>query len=294
MSDRKMHDNEIRSDVRLVRQLLTAQFPQWAKLPITLVQSMGTDNALYRLGTDMCVRLPRISHAVELIGKEERWLPQFAPSLPLLIPVLLGKGNPSVIYPWHWAIYSWLEGDDASMRHITDLPHAAIALAQFLRALQQIDIAGGPPSRRGVPLAMLDNATCRAIEALQGVVDTKAVTAAWQDCLNAPVWEKPPVWIHGDLLPANLLVRQGKLSAVIDFGCLGIGDPACDLIVAWSVFTAGTRDIFRTTLAVDDATWMRGRGWALSIALIILPYYKDTNPGLVAVAKRMLDEIFAE
>lgn len=289
-----MHDNEIVIDVLLVRQLLSAQFPQWADLSISPVQSVGTDNAIYHLGTDMCVRLPRIANAAELIEKEQRWLPQLAQKLPLATPVLLGKGIPDENYPWHWSIYQWLEGEDASIRQITDLNQDAIDLAHFLIALQKIDTTDGPPSRRGVPLAMQDNATRSALQSLDGVIDTDLATAVWQECLQASVWDKPPVWTHGDLLPANLLIQNGLLSAVIDFGCLGIGDPACDLIVAWSFFSSESREIFRDALGVDDATWRRGRGWALSIGLIILPYYKDTNPGLVAVGKRMIHEILAE
>lgn len=288
-----MHENERAIDISLVSELLTTQFPQWAKLPIKPVKSAGTDNAIYRLGTDMCVRLPRTAQDASRIETQQRWLPQFAPLLPLAIPVFIAQGNPQEIYPWHWAIYSWIEGENAFNKQIINLHQAAIDLAQFLRALQQIDPAGGPLSRRGVPLATQDNETRNAIKSLHGVIDTEVATAAWQECLQAPEWDKAPVWIHGDLLPTNIIVEHGRINAVIDFDFLGIGDPACDLIVAWSVLSHETREVFRTTLAVDDATWMRGRGWALSIALIILPYYQHSNPGLVAVAKHTINEILA-
>ncbi|MGC2310926.1 MAG: aminoglycoside phosphotransferase family protein [Candidatus Babeliaceae bacterium] len=288
---KKMHDDEVNIDLTLVKELLSAQFPQWATLPIEPIQSIGTDNAIYRLGRDMCIRLPRIPGADKHIETEQRWLPKFAPILPLAIPVFLGKGNPHGNYPWHWSIYRWIEGENACTKTIIDQHQAAIDLAQFLIALQKIDPTGGPTSRRGIPLVTQDNEVRSAIKSLHGIIDTQAVTAKWEQCLQAPVWDKLPVWIHGDLLPANLLVQHGRLSGVIDFDSLGIGDPACDLIPAWSVFSSDVRDIFRTKLAVDDATWIRGCGWGLSIALIIIPYYQNSNLGLVSIAKQMIKEI---
>jgi len=291
---KKMHDNEVDINESLVRQLLRAQFPQWAELSIKSVQSIGTDNAIYRLGTDMCIRLPRTLGASKHIEIEQKWLPQCAPLLPLAIPVPIGKGNPNENYPLHWSIYHWLEGENAYVEPIVDQHQAAIDLAHFLIALQKIDSAGGPISRRGIPLHTRDNEVRSAIQSLHDVVDIQAVTTLWKHCLLAPEWDKNPVWLHGDLLPANLLVQHGRLTAVIDFDSLGIGDPACDLILAWSLFSSDARDIFRKALAVDDATWMRGRGWALSIALIIIPYYQNSNPGLVAVAYRMINELLGD
>ena len=293
-SNKKMHVNEVDIDVLLVKQLLGTQFPKWAKLPITPVQSAGTDNAIYRLGTDMCLRLPRRPESANDIDKELRWLPQLAPLLPLAIPAPLGKGGPNENYPFSWAIYHWLEGENAAGEHIIDFDKAATDLAQFLIVLQKIDVTGAPVSRRGAPLATKDKETRRAIELLYGVVDIHAATTVWEKCLQTPVWDKPLLWTHGDLLPTNLLVKQGRVTAAIDFSFLGIGDPACDLIPAWSVFSSNSRKLFRSVLRVDETTWMRGCGWALSIALTILPYYQNSNPGLVAVAKRMLNEIFSD
>jgi len=290
----KMHDNEVVIDVSLVKELLSEQFPQWATLPIKLVQSIGTDNAIYRLGTNMCIRLPRISGAAKRIETEQRWLPHFALILPLAIPVPIGKGNPNKNYPWHWSIYRWLEGENACIEPIVNQHQGAVDLAEFLIALQKIDATGGPISRRGVPLTIQDNAVRSAIKSLHGVIDTQAVITMWEKCLQAPAWNKSPVWIHGDLLPANLLVQKGRLAAIIDFDSLGIGDPACDLIPAWAVFSSDARKVFRSTLKTDDATWMRGRGWALSIALIIIPYYQRSNPGLVDVAWRMIHELLTD
>jgi aminoglycoside phosphotransferase (APT) family kinase protein len=294
-----MHLNEVDTDVALVGRLLAAQFPHWAGLPIEPVPSAGTDNALYRLGADMAVRLPRIHWATAQVDKEHRWLPRLAPFLPLAIPVPLAKGTPGAGYPWHWSVYRWLDGENATIERLADPRQAATALAQFIVALQRIDPTGGPPpgphnSFRGVPLAMRDTPTRAAIADLGGTLDAAAVTAAWEAALQAPTWPGPHVWIHGDLQSGNLLAVQGGLSAVIDFGCLGVGDPACDLIVAWNLLSAETRDVFRAALPVDNATWARGRGWALSVGLIALPYYQSTNPVLAGIARYAIDEVLAD
>lgn len=299
MTSAKLHADEPDVDAALVRRLVRAQFPHWADLPIEAFPSAGTDNAIYRLGQDMAVRLPRLERVVSQIEKEQRWLPVFAPHLPLAVSLPLAAGVPAEGFPWPWSVYRWLQGESAATGRLDDPDEAARALAAFLRALRALDTTGGPaPSsenfRRGVPLVERDAATRRAIGELEGRVDTDGATAAWEAALRAPGWDRPPVWIHGDLLPGNLLVHEGRLSAVIDWGGLGVGDPAVDLITAWSLFSAGSRETFRAALDVDDATWARGRGWALSIALIALPYYWDTNPGFAAVARRTLDEVLSD
>ena len=293
-----MHEGEVATDLSLVRRLLAAQFPGWAGLPIKSVRSAGTDNAVYRLGDDMAVRLPRIPWATGQVEKEHRWLPRLAPHLPLAIPTPLAMGKPGEGYPWHWSVYKWLEGENATVERIADPRRMAIDLAQFILALQRVDPAGGPPpgahnSYRGVPLAKRDTPTREAISALHGTVDTEAATAAWEDALGAPEWHGRPVWIHGDLQPGNLLAVEGRLTAVIDFGCLGVGDPACDVMPAWLFLPADARAIFRAELQVDDATWARGRGWALSLGLIALPYYHITNPVLAGIARRAIAEVLA-
>lgn len=289
-----MHADEIPTDVPLVRRLLAAQFPEWAALPIEPVSSSGTDNALYRLGADMVVRLPRIHWAVGGVEKDFRWLPMLAPLLPVAIPVPLAKGTPAEGYPWEWGVYPWLEGENPTVDGIADADSLARDAARFVDALQRIDPTGGPPASRGAPLATRDEPTREAIEALPGVIDVDGAIAAWEAALGAPVWHGPPVWVHSDLLPGNLLVEQGRLSAVIDFGGLGLGDPACDLMVAWTLFSGESRDVFRSALSVDDATWARGRGHALSWALIFIPYYLNTNPVGVSDARRTIDEVLAE
>lgn len=258
------------------------------------------DNAIYRLGNDMAVRLPRIHWATGQVEKEHRWLPRLATLLPLAIPIPLAKGKPAEGYPWDWSVCRWLEGENATLERIADLGQAATDLAQFVAALQRVDLTDGPPpgehnSFRGVPLATRDESTRAAITSLAGTIDLGAVTAAWETALRAPEWERAPVWIHGDLDSRNLLVEQGRLSAVIDFGCLGVGDPACDVMVAWKILSADTRDIFRAELSVDEATWARGRGWALSQALMALSYYTlETNPVLVREAHQWMAEVLAD
>ena len=299
MSTPKMHADEVDIDEALVRRLLAAQFPQWADLPLAAVPSAGTDNALYRLGADMAVRLPRIESATWQVDKEQRWLPRLAPHLPLAIPVPLAMGEPGEGYPFRWSVYRWLDGENATVERIADPGQLAIDLAAFITALQRIDATGGPPPGahnffRGEPLAERDTETRAVIASLAGTLDADALTAAWKAALHAPAWHGPPVWIHGDLQSGNLLAVQGRLSAVIDFGGLGVGDPACDLIVAWNLLSADTREVFRAALAVDDATWARGRGWALTVGLIALPYYEKTNPVLAGIARRSIDEVLAD
>lgn len=289
-----MHEEEVGTDEGLVRRLLAAQFPQWASLPIQRVSSAGTDNALYRLGSELVVRLPRIHWAVGQVALEHRWLPYFAPQLPLTIPAPLAIGTPGEGYPYPWSVYRWLNGANATFERLNDPCQAAVALASFIRALQKIDTTGAPLSGRGIPLAERDTHVRKALAALGTRVDTKAAAAAWERALGASAWDSPPLWSHGDLHTGNLLAVKGELSAVIDFGCLGVGDPACELIAAWNLFTGRSRAAFREALEGDEALWERGRGWALSVALIALPYYWETNPAIVATAQHTLQEVLED
>ena len=288
----KMHANEFEIDIALVKGLVSNQFPAWADLPLKPVPSIGTDNALYRLGNDKVVRLPRIDWAVGDVEKECHWLPKIAPFLPVAIPTPIAKGSPTKEYPWPWSIYHWLEGTNPVVGKIPD-PHLLTRdLVGFIQALHKINLPNGPISSRGVPLKQKqDIETQKALKQLDGLIDVQAAAAIWNDALKAPHWTEPPVWVHGDLSPGNLLLQNGKLSAVIDFGNLGIGDPACDLIIAWNLLPAQMRQAFRAGLGIDEATWQRGRGWALSCALIALPYYKETNPVLATNARYTIEEI---
>jgi aminoglycoside phosphotransferase (APT) family kinase protein len=296
----RMHADEVETDAALVRRLVAAQFPQWADLPIDRVPSAGTDNALYRLGDDMVARLPRRQRTTGPLEKERRWLPRLAPLLPLAVPSPLADGMPGEGYPFEWSVYRWLDGDAASRERLAGVPDLATELARFIAALQQIDPTGGPPPGehnffRGVPLETRDAPTRAAIASLGPSINAGALTAAWKAALRAPDWDRPPVWIHGDLDSRNLLVVGDRLSAVLDFGCLGVGDPACDVAVAWKVLSADTRDVLRAELSVDDATWARARGWVLSQALIALSYYTlETNAVLVREAQQWITEVLAD
>jgi aminoglycoside phosphotransferase (APT) family kinase protein len=295
----RMHADEAEIDEPLVRQLLAAQFLQWADLPLSRVESAGTDNAIYRLGDDLAVRLPQVVAATAQVDKEQQWLQRLAPLLPLAIPTPLALGASAEGYPWRWSVYRWLDGDNAMNVRVADPSGAATELATFVAALHRIDPTGGPAPGahnfgRGVPLALRDGFTRNAITSCGSLIDTDAVIAAWDKDLHAPAWDQPPVWIHGDLLPGNLLVKHGRLSAVIDFGGLGVGDPAVDMLGAWAALSGETRDLFRSELAVDDATWARGRGWALSIALVQLPYYQHTNPVLAGISRYLISEVLAD
>jgi aminoglycoside phosphotransferase (APT) family kinase protein len=292
----KMHADEIETDEALVRRLLAAQFPQWADLPIALVDSYGTDHDIYRLGENLSARLPRIGWATKQAAKEAKWLPRLAPHLPLAVPVPLAMGRPGAGYPYDWSVYAWLPGDNANGT-IADLEEAAVDLAAFVSALRTVDTTDAHPrprGARGAPLAESDESVRRAIAMLGDRIDGAAALRSWEESLAAEPWAGPEVWVHGDLLPGNLLVVDGRLSAVIDFGGLNVGDPACDLQPAWNVFAGHSRVRYRAELAVDDASWLRGRGWALAQAVVALPYYWDTNPGMVRQAGHALREVLAD
>jgi aminoglycoside phosphotransferase (APT) family kinase protein len=291
-----MHADEVETDVALVRRLLALQFPHWADLAIDPVASSGTDHDIYRLGDHLAARLPRIGWATGQAAKEAEWLPRLAPHLPLAVPVPVAIGDPAEGYPFTWSVYEWLPGEDAD-RTIDDLTRAAVDLAAFVNALRQIDATGAhprPPGGRGGSLAELDEQVRRSIAQLGDRIDGDAALRSWDESLDAPGWDGEEVWVHGDLLPGNLLVVGGRLSAVIDFGGLNIGDPACDLQPAWNVFAGDSRSRYRAELQVDEASWLRGRGWALYQAVSALPYYWDTNPGMIRQASHALTQVLAE
>jgi aminoglycoside phosphotransferase (APT) family kinase protein len=297
----KMHTDEIYIDDSIVTQLITLQFPQYKNLSLKRFHSAGTDNAIYRLGDGMSIRLPITPDAATRIAKEHKWLPKLAPLVPLKIPTILARGMPTEDYPAHWTIYQWLDGKTATIAGISNPKQAAETLAQFIATLHKIDAPtedltpGQHNFFRGEPLILRDAETRAAISKLHGTIDTDAASKAWEAALATPEWSGHPVLIHGDLLPGNLLLdEQGKFSAVIDFGGLGVGDPAYDLITAWCLFSAKDRKFFRSLAMVDKETWKRGRGLALSIGLVALSYYKTTNPDFAAIAEHMIDEVLID
>jgi aminoglycoside phosphotransferase (APT) family kinase protein len=291
-----MRPDEVDIDGPLVHRLIAKQFPRWADLPIARVRSAGTDNALYRLGADMTVRLPRIPSAAEDVDKEQRWLPRLSLLLPVAIPIPLGRGTPDEGFPYPWSVYRWLDGHNAVDEPIVDLADAATRLGRFVAALRRFDATDGPPSFRGGPVSARDDDVRAAIRDLgaDGTVNADVATAAWQTAVAAPAWDGAPVWVHADLHPGNLLARQGRLAAVIDFGGLGVGDPACDMLPAWTLLTARTRDLFRAEADVDDATWTRGRGWGLYFGVGAVHVYRVTNPVLAAIGHHAMTEAVAD
>jgi aminoglycoside phosphotransferase (APT) family kinase protein len=283
----------------VVAGLVAEQFPQWAGLPVERVEADGWDNATFRLGDELSVRLPSADGYVAQVDKEQRWLPVLARHLPLPIPEPVARGRPGGGFPRPWSIYRWIEGDPASLAPIADLTGFATDLARFLAALYAVDAHDGPPPGwhnffRGASLRTfaaemrtkrLDADAGRAIDLLSGEIDAAAATEVWEAAL-ASEWDRPAVWVHGDLVPSNLLVVDGRLRAVIDFGCAGVGDPACDLSMAWNVFAGESRDEFRRGLAFDDATWARARGWALWKALVTIAREREGGEDARDVARR--------
>src|SRR6185437_6344049 len=255
-----MHDDELEIDAALVRRLVASQFPQWAELPVEALPFGGTDNAIFRLGDGLSVRLPRRARwRGGALDKEFTWLPRLAPHLPFAIPTPVARGRPGEGYPHEWAVFDWLPGEDATTTPL-DLRRAAIDLAELLSTLQAVDPTGGPAGGRGGPLLPADTPTRASIAALGDLIDAGAVTDAWETALAAPNWDRAPVWLHGDLDNRNLLVDGDRISGVLDWGAAGVGDPACDVKVAWAVLDAETRPVFRGLLEIDDATWTRARG----------------------------------
>ncbi|UXX95485.1 aminoglycoside phosphotransferase family protein [Streptomyces sp. AD2-2] len=284
----------------LVRALLTAQFPQWSGLPLELLEPAGSDHVIYRLGDTLSVRLPRSDWADGEAAKEHTWLPLLAPHLPLTVPEPLALGTPTPDYPWHWSVTRWLPGTPARADDLNSTPDLTTSqLASFLRSLQAIPNAdllrpGPHPELTRAPLAARDGATRAAIRAVDGVFDTATLTEIWENALAAPPWDRQPVWCHGDFHSGNLLTTDGRISAVIDFGGLGLGDPACDLVIAYTLLSATTRPLFRSALGVDDATWTRGTGWALAAGVAAYARVAATEPRVARQSARQLAEIVAE
>jgi aminoglycoside phosphotransferase (APT) family kinase protein len=282
----RMHADELPIDDELVRSLVDAQFPEWAGLALERVEPSGTDNAIFRLGDELALRLPRREGSTMAEDAEHDWLPRLAPALSVEVPTPVARGRPGPGYPWHWSVVRWLEG-------VTPLGATLdpADLAQLLQELQAIDPTGGPQPavRRGEPLAVRDQGVQLALEHL----DVPGADELWQRALAAPEWPGPRVWLHADLDARNVLVRGGRLTGVIDWGCVGIGDPAVDVMVAWKLLDAAGRERFRELLSVDDDTWLRAKGWALSQALVALDYYTlETYPVIVHEARRWLGEVF--
>jgi aminoglycoside phosphotransferase (APT) family kinase protein len=280
-------------DTALVRRLVDTQFPQWSGLPLRRLDQAGSDHVIHRLGEQLSVRLPRHAGAIGQAEKEAEWLPRLAPHVPLAVPVPVAVGKPGLGYPWPWMVSRWLDGEVATVAALADSFDTAVELAGFLTALQRFTPEEVPAENTGDTLTARDRATRAAIARLDGEFDAPAMTDLWEAALDAPAWGRPPVWFHGDFHTGNLLTGDGRLSAVIDFGELGVGDPSRDLTIAFTLMSAGPRAAFRAALGVDDATWTRGRGWALATGLNAHVSYAATEPRVAAQTTRQITEALA-
>lgn len=286
----RMHADELDLDEALVRRLIAAQFPVWADLPVRRVEPSGTVNAIFRLGDELVARLPRRDGPAAPDTVAFEWLPRLAARLSLDVPVPVAQGSPGAGYPWFWEIHTWLDGEARPVAEL-DAVQAALDLAAFLSELRRVSPAGAPRGC-GIPLAERDESARYWLARFGG---DPVVVEEWERALAAPPWDGPPTWHHGDLDARNWLVRDGRISGVIDWGEMGVGDPACDVMVAWKLHSAAARDAFREALDVDDATWARARGWVVSQAVAALAYYTpETNPTLYSEAQAWLELVLSE
>jgi aminoglycoside phosphotransferase (APT) family kinase protein len=295
----KLHAGEIDISAGLAARLIAEQFPQWAGLPVRPVSSAGTECVLYRLGDDLVIRLPRRpGESLDAI-MARGVLSQLAPFLPVPVPALIAEGRPTAEYPAAWGVLRWLDGDTPVEGHLAEPGLLAADLAGFLTALWKADLSGvdladRSPAYRGGPLADQQEFTVDVVERLHGQIDTGAARAIWDHAVRLPPCDGPNTWIHADMMPGNIVTRNGRLAAVIDFGTAGLGDPSQDLIVAWMLLPASVRPAFRSAVGSDDATWLRGRARALSMALGHLYYYRDSNPVMADNARYTIREILAD
>jgi aminoglycoside phosphotransferase (APT) family kinase protein len=284
-------------DEALVSHLIEQQFAHWSNLPIVKVVPGGWDNRTFRLGNEFLVRLPSAQRYVAQVEKEQNWLPKLAPSLSLRIPAPIAMGKPAFGFPWVWSVYRWLEGVTVEQARIGNSERLAFRLAEFLKSLHKTDAAFGPAPgqhnfHRGGDLAVYAAEARAAIIQLGETIDGQACTALLEDAL-ASKWQNPPIWVHGDIAPGNLLTIDGELTAVIDFGSSAVGDPSCDMAIAWTYFDRSGREVFRRELGLDEASWTRGKGWALWKALITMSG-NGTNQKMVSLAQTTLQALMSE
>ncbi|MGJ8529789.1 aminoglycoside phosphotransferase family protein [Maritalea sp.] len=287
-------------DVRMAQQLIAAQFPEWLDLPVTHLETGGTDNKLFRLGADKILRFPLSPSCAQAIEKEIDILPKFG-GLGCNVPSVVAVGKPSDAFNASWAVYNWIEGKDCSSIKVEDLTVIAVDLAKMIHRLRLIApdekyMSGKQNHDRGIPLAELDHVAQNAINIVSDEFDSADLRHIWRDALDAPVFNGQPTWLHGDLHAGNLLVDEaGNLSGIIDFGLAGVGDPSVDLLPAWWLFNADGRQQFKTAMQVDEAEWSRGRGWALLVALNAYQYYRGSDKiQLTRMSRRAIVEILGE
>jgi aminoglycoside phosphotransferase (APT) family kinase protein len=282
----------------LAQSLIDSQFPAWSHLPLKKIDSAGTDNSIYRLGKELALRFPVSVSAAEQVAKEHRWLPKLS-SFAAAIPIVVGAGRPTNEYPFPWSVMNWIEGKDAASTIISDWLTMADDLGQFVRKFRGQNTSGAPVAGkhngfRGTALVNLDQVARNAMNALEDTFDKACLLKIWEQALGVEPWAGSPVWIHGDIHAANIIVRNDGIAGIIDFGLMGIGDPACDLALGWSLLPPRAREIFRTAANVDEPTWQRGKGWGLYIGVIALSYYRDRNPTLSGIAEKAIRAVIED
>lgn len=299
MPQARMHEDQVDVGTSLARQLLTEQMPQYAAMPLRRVPSGGTENAVFRLGEELAVRMPLYPGAVGGLLKEVRWLPVIAPHLSLEVPEVVATGQPSEDYPFPWAVVRWIRGEDAVTGGVESVRGTAVTLGQLVAELRSIDTTDAPKPGsegfvRGLPLVGRDATFRSALAHCEDLLDVQQVQAIWEDALAAPDWDGPPVWLHADLIPGNLLLRDGRVVGVLDFGAMATGDPAYDVTPAWHLLDRDNRTLFREIVEADEAMWRRARGLVVSGGVIALPYYLNSNPSMVHVARHGIGEVLAD
>ena len=290
MGVQKLHDDEVDINLSLANNLVSSQFPQWKKLPIHMMSEQGTDNVMFRLGNDKVIRLPRKPSAITSLEKEMQYLPILSGALPINIPSILGTGTPDDHYPFPWIVSQYFAGSHPDTTHPLNSQQATIDLSQFITTMHTIPTDNAPLCQRGKPLKEKDTAMKAAISQLDNSFDIQAIKALWDNALSTPNWLRDPVWIHGDLHAGNVLAKDGVITAIIDFGLCGIGDPAVDLMCAWTLLPHQARQQLRLLACPDDDTWHRARGWALCFSVIAYPYYKTRHPAFALIAKNILHQ----
>ena len=300
-----LHENEVPTDEAVVRSLLETQCPEWADLPLSLVGA-GTDNIMYRLGDDLLVRLPRTSDKAQSLRKEQKWLPRLAPLVACAIPEPVYAGAASTEFVLPWSVYRWIGGDEAGPETVRDWVGFGAELAAFVRELHHIDLMGATRTGdlswyRGGSLRACDEWISRCFEdcpttagaETDAELDVEYLERLWRAAVTLPDPCGSQVWLHGDLKPTNLLVKEGRLHAVIDFGCLSVGFPDAEHSTIWDL-PARARHAYWNAMNLDDATWIRARAWAIAVGVGGISYYRHTYPAFVAECRARLREILTD
>ena len=286
-------------NISIAENLIKQQFSPIENLSVKPAQATGSDNFIFRVGNDLLIRLPRHASSESQLKKEIKWLPLLSEVLPVSIPQIYFKGSPAPEFPFQWGIFKWIDGSIYDPLLFENTDHIVNTMVHFIHALWKADPSNGPEygehnNFRGQPLAERDKQTTEAIKTLPHFYKQETLTSLWNTACTMNVWNKPYIWVHGDLHWGNILTKNDNLSGIIDFGSLGLGDPAVDVMCAWILFSPEKRRLFKQKINVDTPTWTRGMGWALSFAAIALPYYLPKKHILADIASFTLDNIMAD